>query len=532
MGPLRFMSGGFWTRQSCGFLRRRLSALIGLALLGLLLTDLSSRADTIRVTAWNLRAMVATNANWLPDAAGVLNQLSPDVLLLQGMPDWAACERLAELLTPTPYHVLICSAFPTQTNVSTRQTAILARHKAYVAWAEPWRTSAGQATGAGLAFSAIRFGDHRLGLFSLDCDSTGIPSQTIQQLLPQLETIKGWTTNQVQCFLLAFSSRTGSAPQRQQMLKFLQTAGLGDVVEQLQPGAPSTVPVRPEIGTDCLLADASVFALTARVSHAGCGSASVTCDFELDPVKAVAARLLAAERQASLRFPGNPSHRRVVGLSTGTALWAIPSSLLVLMGFVWFVARRRRPLPRPPALLPQNFETGPSTSYTVVVRPTPASTNAPVPRLSTGPNAGAVLRLEPPGVTHTQSAGLQERALNDRAEPKRVKQAISPGLLPDLRRWLKQILVRKLAVDRAHLLEAQQAATRKAMLVDERLARIEIQLQQQQEAYQRRIDELTRELLAAKEESRELIRARIAQVKTEMELARARVLAQARDESP
>ena len=73
---------------------------------------------------------------------------------------------------------------------------------------------------------------------------------------------------------------------------------------------------------------------------------------------------------------------------------------------------------------------------------------------------------------------------------------------------------------------AQQAATLKAVAVEERLARIEQQIQRQNSAYQERIEALTRELIVAKDESRELIRARITPVKAEMEAARARMVAQ------
>lgn len=93
--------------------------------------------------------------------------------------------------------------------------------------------------------------------------------------------------------------------------------------------------------------------------------------------------------------------------------------------------------------------------------------------------------------------------------------------------WLKQKLVRKLVTDRAQLMEAQQLAARMANTLDTRLARIEAQIQQQNQAYVRRIEELNKELAAAREENRELIRERIAQVKAEMEAARARVLAEA-----
>ena len=101
---------------------------------------------------------------------------------------------------------------------------------------------------------------------------------------------------------------------------------------------------------------------------------------------------------------------------------------------------------------------------------------------------------------------------------------VRKGLMPQLSHWLKEKLVRKLISDRAGLLETQEVATLRALEVDERLARIEAQIQQQNAAYEGRIDELTRELVSAKEENRELIRAKIAQVKAEMEAARVRAM--------
>jgi hypothetical protein len=125
---------------------------------------------------------------------------------------------------------------------------------------------------------------------------------------------------------------------------------------------------------------------------------------------------------------------------------------------------------------------------------------------------------------------LRRRALaaEDRAE--RATAALRGGLLYHMSQWLKQKLLRKLMVDRAQLLEAQRTATERTMTVEERLARVELQIQQQNSAYQQRIEELTRELIAAKEENRDLIRVQIRQVKAEMEAARTRLLAQAEAE--
>ena len=117
-------------------------------------------------------------------------------------------------------------------------------------------------------------------------------------------------------------------------------------------------------------------------------------------------------------------------------------------------------------------------------------------------------------------------ALTAEQRAERANAVIRKGLIPHLSQWLKQKLVRKLITDRAQLLETQQAAAHKVMAVEERLARIEQQIQRQNDTYQARIEALTRELLTAKEENREIIRARIAQVKAEMAAARAKLMAQ------
>jgi hypothetical protein len=112
-------------------------------------------------------------------------------------------------------------------------------------------------------------------------------------------------------------------------------------------------------------------------------------------------------------------------------------------------------------------------------------------------------------------------------QAQRATAIVHDGLIPHLREWLKHKLVRRLITDRTKLMEAQQTAALKALAVEERLGRVELQIRQQNLVYERRIEELTCELLAAKEENRELIRQKIAQVKAEMEAARARVLAEA-----
>jgi hypothetical protein len=120
----------------------------------------------------------------------------------------------------------------------------------------------------------------------------------------------------------------------------------------------------------------------------------------------------------------------------------------------------------------------------------------------------------------------QQRALAAEQKVQQANDVIRGGLISYMREWLKQKLFRDLIADRAQLLESQHLATLKALAVDERLGRLEIQIQQQNQVYEQRIERLTQELAVTKEESRALIRVQITQIKSEMEAARVRLVAE------
>ncbi len=154
--------------------------------------------------------------------------------------------------------------------------------------------------------------------------------------------------------------------------------------------------------------------------------------------------------------------------------------------------------------------------------------NMPVPNELTNGSSYTVVVSSPTG---DKTSDWERRARAAEQEAAQAKAMLQKDVKGKLSGWLKQKFVRKLVSDRAQLLETQQDAAAQAMKVDERLARIENQIQQQTVSYERRIDELTLELAAAREENRELIRARIAQVKLEMETVRARMRAEAGEPS-
>src|SRR5437762_2883640 len=103
------------------------------------------RADPVRVriTVWNLEwfpdgskktATLEKQTEHIQAAADVLKNLNPDIVLLQEIRDYNACERLGEAIAPRTYQVAICSAF----KGGRQQEGILAKMPAQAAWTEPW----------------------------------------------------------------------------------------------------------------------------------------------------------------------------------------------------------------------------------------------------------------------------------------------------------------------------------------------------------------------------------------------------------
>ncbi len=493
----------------------------------LMLLSTCSRApgETLRVTTWDLGSAGSTNAEWSQEAAGVLGRLNADVILLQGVRDWAACERLAHALRPAEYHVAVCSSFPGgPSNSVVYQTAILSKARAYVSWAEPWRLRSGAEVDSGLVFAALEFPSQRIGFFSAAASASLGPEQTCEQLEEQIATVKAWTANQAQSLFLG--------------ARFPPVRGAGPILKQIvaSVGKDGLRQVLPWNSSSVLFAGPAVLLVaTLRLGVVpSFGTAPVMCNFEIDPVKVAAAEAVLARQQvaaspAGVSGAGPWGVLREVWYRTG---WLFPVGTAVLvsvLGLAWGLVKRRARAAAAVALLAarSGHRQLPSASYTVVVAP---------PRVGEGQDPeqamplSRVVRFEPPGLTHTQSAEWQQRALAAEEQSRRAQEALRRGLLPEFRRWLKHRFVRQLAEDRAQLIQSQQVANHKAAAVDQRLARLEAQIQQQNQAYLRRIEELTRELLSAKEESRELIRARIGQIREEMESARARLMAQAQDD--
>ncbi len=112
----------------------------------------------------------------------------------------------------------------------------------------------------------------------------------------------------------------------------------------------------------------------------------------------------------------------------------------------------------------------------------------------------------------------QEAAVAVKNDP-----VIRARLTEHLTRLLGQSVVQRLLAQRGQLIKTQETAAVQTEELEQRLEKVQSDMQERFGAYEDRIAELEKELAAAEEQNRDLIRAKIAVAREELERARARV---------
>jgi len=465
-----------------------------------------------------------------------------------------------------------------------------ARARAVFSWSEPWRNRGVTPLPGGFTFAALQIGQQRVGFFSAQtaaqpsgpaAKQPGAAakqprpggkqqnaatqeerlSAAIEQLLLQVDSARNWGTNRVQAIVVGgtFATVPGrEAALANTPLQLLQEAGFGDVFQDTPAAERPTMRVgarQTGMLADYIFTQPANCAINPSIMRLGVTRRfPVTCDVQLDTPVVVAERkprlqpptaehelpklpdslpAVAEQASAPARLPADrvvsntpEPERSRTSFPPPQMLWiaAALGSLMALVAVVWALIWRGRARSVPsPALLTNDVEA--PSGYTVVMASQSAAEST-AGKGHTPPPPSPLIRMEAAGTTQTQTEALRQQALAAEQRADRALAVIRAGLIPQLGQWLKQTFTRKLIRDRAQLLQTQQVVALKAMAVEQRLTRIEQQIQQQNRAYEERIEELTRELLVAREENRELIRARIVQVRADMEAARARLMAQ------
>jgi endonuclease/exonuclease/phosphatase family metal-dependent hydrolase len=557
----------------------------GILLLALLLFGVAASGAPLRVTTWNIEPKLpaATNGDaadnqkkLIQETAEVLKKLHPDVIVLQGVPDWTSCGEIVKALKPMKYNVAAWSSFrdADTRRLSGQQTAILARNRAYISWSEAWKNGDGTGAPGGFAFAAIKIGGRNAGFVSVQMggdemtgESGRTPAQQLArehcaaQLATQIDSLKKWTTNRIRGLVVGGDFNTGRdelALAGEKTLQLLEDDGLADAFEGLPLAKRVTVPGsggRADATADYIFTSgikpvaAPEIIATALTQHF-----PVTCDLDLEtpsaptpapatapepvqvaqatsapPVEVPVVRIPAPQTNAAASAPPVTEPRAIVAPGDEQFLRnaAIAAGGVLLLVAVWMLARRRRAEHKTSVVMTMRSGEGlvralPGTAERIIIAPQSVDT--------TGSAA------EHPPTVHIETAGAAEaRMWRERAEEAerraaRAQAVVRHGLLGQMSEWLKGKIAQKLVSDRSQLMEAQQRAAMKMLVVDERLAKIEGQLQERYRAYERRIEELEKELAEAQEEKRELIRAKIALVKAEMEKERAQAARRSKEQ--
>jgi endonuclease/exonuclease/phosphatase family metal-dependent hydrolase len=539
----------------------------------------SAPAAPVRVVTWNLQprdAAAGAADDTSQQAAKVLKELNPDVIILEQVPDLLSCEDLLQALKPADYEVAVFSSFrDRQTGeLSRQQVAILSREKSTNPSWEMWLGGDATAAPGGFACAVIHLEDRNLGVFAVQLSDATPPDErardsaaqqaaretATRELVQQIDALRD-SPNAVQALVVGGDfNTTPDDPKlsREMTLVRLEHAGFSNVIASLPPGKRVTLPgngKRPDATVDYLFTSEVPRVANVRIVPASISLHNpVAGDLSFEVPAAVQAAVPAppappmptAPVQAATPPPPVGEHSaagpavsadavpQAADVSSPSA--DMPPSLAefwqtlvkeiglenirwlegLLAGGIILTAAGFRLLARRSHEAARLAASG---AGEVLVM-------APLAQTGSAAEITPVVRIQAPAPADAQS--WQRRAEEAERRADQATDAVRRGVVGHLSQWLKGGLARRLVSDRAQLLEAQRMAALKIQVVDERLTKVEQHIQQRTREYEARIGDLEKELAEAKEENRELIREKIAQVRAEMERERARLLQHAR----
>jgi endonuclease/exonuclease/phosphatase family metal-dependent hydrolase len=496
------------------------------------------RAENVRVTTWNCTSLAGNSSKagetQLQEAAAAIRKLNPDVILLQQVNDWQSCDKLAGYLKPEVYRVVTCSAF--KGTATSRQVAILAKNRALISWSEAWKSESTPAPAGGFAFAVLHLKNKNVGLFSVQIGSgeAAVGDEvSAKQLLHQIDSFSSWTANHADALVIAgdFNVHAGG-PQADQK-KALQILEASGFAKALVDKSQKSEAGQPLVTTDYLMVqNAGIGEISNIASNGSAGHDPLTCDLDLNPAKQVAAQngppesvKAVAQTISPQRGQGPTTNAPTVVTTAGfpNRWWWVAGGTLGLCVFALMLWRLLRPRRAVMTMALADVDAGQGMNLSYPAGPARISVSAQGVTTSGSVLAGSQTAQVEVVPDHDRPRNREQRAMEAEQRAEQARALMRAGVMAQLTQWLKEKLVQKLIAQRTGLLETQEAATLKALAVDERLARIEFQIKQSNELYERRIEELTRELAVAKDENRELIRAKIALIKAEMEAARTRM---------
>lgn len=150
-------------------------------------THAAKLPEKIRVLSCDLAGAGANDIS--SDLKSLLDKADPDIVFLQHVADWEACDQICKLRPGL--RVLTCSSFATGRG----EVAILARDKAMLSWSDAI------AKDNGFAFAVIEAGPRKLGIFSVQTtDPSNAPAE---RMVTEVKKLQQFAKNRPESFLIA-----------------------------------------------------------------------------------------------------------------------------------------------------------------------------------------------------------------------------------------------------------------------------------------------------------------------------------------
>ena len=471
----------------------------------------------MRVVTWKLEefALASTNApapepdhQRLRALAEALKPIEADLIILEGLPDKKAAQRIAGYLKPGVYHVVHHAHFRKNgpgTIIVGLPTTILAKKQPVSTRSVEWRTTGQIEAPGGFIFSTFPHGTNTICLYTVHTpdapDGPGADALHLRQrelssqyLLHHANWVAGTLTNQLASVVL-FGDLLPAA-------RLATNDLIGRVLGQssFYP-APKTPALRPGDKTGPNLAPSRDTFYVRNAEFAGAPLPANAKAFDHgplvwdlivrptevktpEPALLATAPLLVPPRQLS----DDPS--RFIWMAVGVVL----TILVVVVFFQWLAWRRWTK-----SMLPVR-----RTGQELVID----FNDAPNGKGRRSGSAGSANSLPESEATDDPVATWQERAFKAERRATAAAEMAQTGLKPHLLGMMREKLVAWLTFQRSHLLHSQASGTVQVIELEERLERISSQFQERAIAKDQRIAALETDLLAKDRMLQELLQAR------------------------
>lgn len=444
-----------------------------------------SGAAPLKLITWNAQSLtnVADRASTmdarLNSAALHLQGHRPDVLLLQGVPDWTTAQKLATRLGPE-FKLVACSSLDEK---ESGEVAVISRLESGLSWPDRWSPLEGTNAAiipGGYALATLRFETQWIAVVSVEFpDTVGALKQresAMRELLTLLASVGEWRTNRPGAFIFGGALNTDeeeSARTAEQTLRLADAARFTSAFLAAPKSERLTVRGKTQHAAttaDYLFADAGGFLAAAEVQP------NILSDHAM----------VAVQWDPAATMPLPPVLAAVGAGGTGMAAnqlmgldlkwWVAGLGCFVVVMFLLVLFRRPQPV----------FDAS---------RALPSSRGANILFLSDS-----------------------EKAANQREDQltERERRRLRPSMLG----WLKEKFIGQLVSERQEMLDAQHLASEQAVELGRRVEKLQGQLFERIKTAERRVQDLEKELALAKAENRELIQSNLLLAQRELEDAR------------